>query len=446
MREYGKYRSSNPALNQYIYDMRLTILWLCLIALVSCKKEGDIQDPVIQVTNPVDGAQYDVGDTIHLVMSVSDDIELANVEVKLCDVNLTPVMPTGTITTSGTGGVLHMDYLLDDASLPTGQYYLQATCHDAANNDSRDFVALNITEVPLELKGIIAVTLMPGFVTAQSIDTAWAASGLGTFPGDFSDAAVSSYWQQLMITGSISGMTRCISLDGNLAGWTVNPLPSAGPYWGKTSAHNRDWLINYRADGLIKTCSYNGTISTQYNANSGHVFRNFVFSGNYFYADMVDATGTSRLLGVYQGGGGATQQTTLSIDPIMLLPRDATTIYVAGNSAGQGKLLIYDYGTNGTWEPIALPAGKLLSATEIDANTLLLAMDNGNIYEFTYSPIGVLVWNAVSAQHVRYDPAQATVITAEGSAIKQYDYPATTLMDQITLSDSVRDVELWYNR
>ncbi len=426
--------------------MRLTIFLLCLIALISCKKDRIDQNPTIDITAPIDGAQYDVGDTVHLVLSISDDVELTEIEVKLCDVNLTPVMSTATISTSGTGGVLSVDYVLDDFSILSGQYYIQAMVRDAGQNNTKDFVALNITEIPLALKGIIAITTLPGFVSVHNIDTAWAANSLGTLSGDFTDAAVNSYWQQMIFTGSVTGVTRCLSLDGNHAGWTVNPFPSAGPYWGNVGAHNRDWLINYRADGVIKTCSFNGAISSQRNANSGYQFRNFTFSGTYLYADMVDATGTSRLLGVYLGGGGAVQQTNLSMDPIMLLPRDETTIYVAGNSAGQGKLLIYDYGMNGTWEPIALPAGKLLSATEIDANTLLLSMDNGNIYEFTYSPVGVLVWNSISAQHVRYDPAQSTVITAEGSSVKQYDYPATTLIDQISLSDSVRDIELWYNR
>lgn len=426
--------------------MRIAFVLIVVLFLASCKKDEDTQPPVIEITAPVDGAQYDVGDTIRVVMEIADDVELADVEIKLTDMNLVPVMPTAVLETSGDGGTLRVEYFLDDLSILSGQYYLHATVHDVARNNDKDFVSLNITEIPRELKGVIAVTTLPGFVTIHNIDTSWTAFSLGTHNSDFTDMAVNSYWRQVAMTGAVTGMARCISLDGAYAGWTVSPFPSSGPYWGNVLAHGRDWLINYRADGVIKTSTWNNTISTQYNANGGYFFRNFTFSGEKMFADMVDATGTSRLLGVYPDGGGATQQTVLNVDPVALLPRDENTIYIAGNQGAQGKLLVYDYGSNGTWEPIALPAGKILSAAEIDANTLLLSMDNGNIYKFTYTPVGILVWNAVSAQHVRYDEAGATVITAEGSNIRQYDYPQTAIIDQISMSDSVRDIELWYNR
>lgn len=427
--------------------MRRTLFLLSLIALVSCKRNEDTQAPAIQITTPVDGAQYDVGDTVRISMHVADNVELADVEIKLTDANLIPVMSTAVIQLSGDARTLQLEYFLDNYSLLSGQYYIHATVHDAARNNAKDFVLLNITEIPLQLNGIIAVTKLPGFVTVHSIDASWTAFSLGTFPGDFTDVAVNSYWQQTVMTGATTGLARCISLDGKYPGWTVNPFPSAGAYWGKVAAHERDWLINYRADGVIKSCTWNGTTGTQFLANSGYFFRNFGFSGERMFADMVDATGNSRIIGVYQrNGGGAVQQSTLGIDPIAILPRDEEAVYVAGNLSGQGKLLIYDYGMNGTWEPVTLPAGKLLSAAEIDANTLLLAMDNGNIYKFTYAPVGVLLWSAVSAQHVRYDRSEGTVITAEGASVKRYNYPGTTVIDQVSLGDSVRGVELWYNR
>lgn len=424
--------------------------WMCVLFVsllfFACKKEGDTVDPAVEITSPVDGAQYNVGDTIHLVIEIADDVELADLEIKLTDMNLTAVMPTATIAVTGDGGTLHIDYFLDDPTILTGQYYLQATAHDAARNSAKDFVAINVTEIPRVLNGAFAVTTSPGFVSLHCIDQTWVSTGYGTFPGDFTDLAVNPWWQQVTFTGAVNGITRCFSIDGTHPGWTINPFPSAGAYWGNVIAKDRDWLINYRTDGVIKACTWNGTISSSYNANSGYFFHHFAFSENRLFADMVDAAGTSHLIGVYQGGGGAIQQTVLSLDPIEILPRDAATVYVAGNQNNQGKLLIYDYDLNGTWEPIALPAGKLLSACEVDANTLLLAMDNGNVYKFTYAPVGVLVWNAVAAQQVRYDAVENSVFTAEGVNIRQYDYQQTTLLGQIPMSDSVRDLELWYNR
>ena len=136
----------------------------------------------------------------------------------------------------------------------------------------------------------------------------------------------------------------------------------------------------------------------------------------------------------------------MNINSVALFPRDATTIYAVGNENNQGKILVYDYDLNSFWQPISLPAGQVLSATEIDAGTLLIAMDNGTVYKFTYSPLGLLPWLSATAQHIRYDLAGGTVITCEGNSIKQYDYPLVNVLDQVLLSDTAADIELWYNR
>ncbi|HTF03230.1 MAG TPA: hypothetical protein VK826_04360, partial [Bacteroidia bacterium] len=216
---------------------------------------------------------------------------------------------------------------------------------------------------------------------------------------------------------------------------------------GNVISHGRDWLVNFRANGLLKTYTWNGSSSVIYTANNAYHFRHFVVSGDKLFADMADFSETTRFMGVYvSDGGGAIQQTVINLNPVALLPRDATTIYAVGNENNQGKLLIYDYDQNGFWEPVALPAGKVLSATQIDASTLLIAMDNGTVYKFTYSPVGLLPWLSATAQHIRYDEAGGTVITCEGTSIKQYDYPQTGVLEQTVLADTAADIELWYNR
>lgn len=424
--------------------MRWTFFFLIGVLLFACKKDEDETAPTVVIQQPTDGLQADVFDIIHVVVTVSDDVEMDDIEVKLVDINQIGAMPTAVIQTAG--GTLEFDYYLDDVTLATGQYYLQVTAHDAARNESKDFAMIYVTAVPRELKGVFAVTTVPGFVNLYSMDSTWTPVLSGTYQGDFTDLAVSHWWQQVGFSGAYTGMFRSFSLDGAYPGWTTNAFPSTGTYWGNVITHGRDWLVNFRADGLLKTLSRTGSVNSINNANSGHYFRNFVYSGDKLFADMVDATGTSRLLGVYVSSGGAIQQCVMNLDPVELLPRDETTIYAVGNWNGQGKLLIYDYDQNGFWEPIILPAGEILSACEIDPSTLLISMDDGNIYRFTYSPVGLISWVAATAQHVRYDEAGGTVITCEGTAIKQYDYPLTNVLEQAVLSDTAQDVELWYNR
>lgn len=428
--------------------MRFILGFICFsILFASCKKDGDTTLPVISIQQPVDGLQTNVFDAVHLVIDVSDDVELNRVEIKLVDVNLIGAMGPGTVSVAGTSATVQTDYLLSDITLESGQYYLQATAFDAAGNSSKDFVMIYVTAIPRELKGIFAVTTTPGFVNIHQIDSAWNIIPYGNYQGDFTDLAVNSWWQQVGYTGSYTGMFRALSIDGQNPGWTWSAFPGSGSYWGNVITHGRDWLINYRADGYIRRTNSSGSAISNFNANSGYYFRNFTYSGDKFFADIIDLSSSSRYLGVYvESGGGAIQQSAMNLDPVALLPRDEVTIYTVGNWQGQGKLLIYDYDQNGFWEPIALPLGQVLSACEIDPSTILIAMDNGNIYKFTYSPVGLVPWNAVTAQHIRYDEADGTIITVEGTSVKQYDYPLTGILNQVALPDTALDVELWYNR
>ena len=426
--------------------MRTWLFICCLILVVSCKKEGDTTAPTVNIVLPVDGLQANVTDIIHVKVDIADDVALSRLEVRLVTLSQIAVMPVVQLSTSGTGGSLEMDYALDDITLESGQYYLEAKVFDESGNESHDFVLLNITAVPKVLQGVFAVTTGSGFADIHKINTSWTSAILGSFQSDFTDLAVSSWWQQVGITGAYTGMFRCISLDGVRPSWTINAIPSAGPFWGGVFTNGKDWYLNFRSDEFLKKYAYTGSNGISYTANTGYHFGNCTFSGEKLFAETEDFAGTSRLMSVFVSGGGAVQQAVMNVQSVAVLPRDATTVYVAGNTNGQGKLLIYDYDLNGFWEPIALPAGQVFSATQVDVNTLLIAMDNGFVYKFTYAPVGLLQWIGATAQHIRYDEAGGTVITAEGVSIKQYDYPGVNVLHTVALPDTAQDIELWYNR
>lgn len=415
---------------------------------ISCRKEEDTQAPAVTITSPAQGTQYDVLDVLTVTVQVSDNAELSRVDLQLLNNDMAPVLPVSSHSATGTEQTLNIVYALDDVRMESGTYYFEATAYDVAGNTERTFVQVYVTAIPLRLKNVVAVYTSPGNVNVMLIDSAWNLSSLGVYTGDFSDLAVSSWWQQAGYTGKLSGPFRSITLDGVYPGWTANAFPTTGDYWGNCESIGREWFLNFRSDGVIRAKTWSGQNTVQYNANAGYFFNAFTVSGSYFFADQVDATGTNRVLSVFDKatGGGAVQQTSLSILPMKMFPRDNNSIFIAGNTGAQAKLLIYDFSMNGTWEPIALPAGRLLSAAQVDANTLLLAMDNGNVYKFTYNPVGTVVWASVSAQEIRYDAADNTVITAEGLNVRRYNYSNASLMNNVALPDSVADVELRFNR
>ena len=188
--------------------MRSLLAIFFVVALISCKKDGDNAPPIVHFISHVDGLQADIYDIIHCEIQVSDNENLAYLDVRLVTTSQVPVMATRRVNTSGTGGTLIVDYDLYDGRVLSGQYYLEAKIYDAEGNEDHEFVLINLTETPLVLRGIYAATTMPGFVSVYKVDTSWTSDLYASFTSDFTDLAVSSYWDQIAISGSFTGLFR----------------------------------------------------------------------------------------------------------------------------------------------------------------------------------------------------------------------------------------------
>jgi hypothetical protein len=233
-------------------------LVLLFILFEACRKDEDTEAPTVVITSPVAGSSFDVLDVFTVSISVSDNEALSRVDVRLVTDNLIQALPVSSHNATGTSQNLNVVYALDDVRMSSGSYFIEAVAYDAAGNEEHAYVQLNITAVPLRLLGVAAVYTSLNSVTVSEADTLWSVNVLGNYPGDFADLGVSSWWQQVAYTGKLSGPFRCWSLDGNYQGWTANAFPSSGDYWGRCESYEREWFVNYRADGVIRAKSWNG--------------------------------------------------------------------------------------------------------------------------------------------------------------------------------------------
>jgi hypothetical protein len=137
----------------------------------------------------------------------------------------------------------------------------------------------------------------------------------------------------------------------------------------------------------------------------------------------------------------------MSVNAVAMFEKDPLNLYVVGNSGTQGHLLIYDFTSNGFWEPVSLPAATVTCATQIDSNTLLIGMSDGNLYRFTYSPVGLLTWaSGINPSVLRYDDVNDEIYSAEGSNVKVYSYNPFVLQHTVAIPYTISDLELWYNQ
>jgi hypothetical protein len=429
--------------------MKKTLLFISLLsfALFSCKKDGDTEFPVITWNSPANGIQISVYDTLHVSLHITDNNDLTHLDVKLLDMQQSLVGGSVSFPLNGKSQDIFFDFPVDNIRLATGSYYLDAEVFDGYNL-ARSYIVVNITAVPRAFKGFFAATFTtPNSLKIYKTDTSWLPSLFSGNQSDFTDMEVSSYWQQVYSAGSYTGDLRAISIDGLTPGWSIHPYVSANPYWGPLSVKDSRLWVSYRGDNRLRYLDETGAMRAN---NDGDIGFHPILSlqvGNRVFSEQKDNTSSAEKMVAYSIYGGGLQETILGMSAVGMFEKDADNVYVVGNNAGQGHLMIYDFTSNGMWEPIILPAGTVTSAAQVDTNTLLIGMNTGTIYKFTYAPVGLLTWTVgVNATQLRFNDVDGEVLSAEGTNVKIYNYNPFSLTRTIAIPDSVKDLEVWYNR
>ena len=425
--------------------------WLILtgavvILMASCRKETENKFPEVFIDSPYENQQFNVFDTIHVHVRMTDDVGLTTLKVQLLDLNMIPVLPQFMQSLSGVSQDISFDYVINNIRITSGNYVLSVEAHDASDY-RRIYKTVYVTEAPLELQGFFVVTNTTPNVRIYKCDSSFNPAIWDQSVTDFTDMALSSYWQQVYINGQLTGSLRALSIDGSLPNWSLPAFPSTMPYWGPLSTNGLRLLISCPGPGQIRQLDESGNQEFFANTTNGFYPDHHLQVDNRIYVEQKEISSAAKKIVVYNVAGAAMQETNLTLDALAMFQKDNDQIYVIGNEAGQGSLLIYDFIMNGFWEPITLPAGSVLSAAQISGEILLIAMSNGNVYKFNYNPISLMIWGTgINPAQLRYDATSGSVISAEGSNVRIYNFNPFMLEQTIPFPDPVADLELWYNR
>lgn len=417
------------------------------LALASCKKGEDEELPAIQIQSPANGFQANVFDTLRVRIHVSDNRQLVNLRVQLVTTQLAAVLPAVNLSLEGRSDDADFNYIISNHRMASGNYYLAVEATDG-NNTARAYTNIYVTGVPRALNGFFAATIpVTGTLNIYKGDTSWNATLFSSYASDFTDMAVSGYWQQVYTNGVYTGPLKATSIDGSTSGFSIQSIAGPVPYWGPLSTRDARLWVAYRAINVFKSLDQTGAPSFTSATDPGFYPGLSLQSGNRLYTEQKDISSANARMVVYSTAGGGLQETPMSVDAVAMFEKDPDNIYVAGNTLGQGHLLIYDFTTNGFWEPIALPAAAITCAAQVDSNTVLLGMSNGNVYRFTYNPVGLLTWaTGITPTVLRYDDVNDEIYTAEGSNVKVYSYNPFVLQHTIAIPYPVSDLELWFNQ
>lgn len=419
---------------------------MVIFLFVSCKKD-DTKPPTIIITSPAQFSTHDVFDHITITADVSDDKKIESVSVRIIDPSGNNATPAWNAAVNA--GYYHIDHTfhLNDIHLVQGQYSIRVEAYDGTNRKT-SFREINVNEIPRAIKRIMLTRSNGSMVYIDSV----AGSQINNFfttAGDYSGAAVSSWWQQLYLQGKSTSALTAYQVQDMYPLWYYAALPNGSlPFYNRLLFAHASTLV-YSSDGYGRIKAYNkaGTIIENILSPGGRLPCNVVECGSYLVIEHRDPVSANHLLSVHFKGSGMIMQST----PVAMLWEKIETkgtdkVVLAGNTGAQGELRVYTISSNVIFEPVNIPAGKVFDMVKIDDDNYLIAHATG-ILRYTYSNSSLVnITTGNPAQCMVYDETLGVVVCGEGSSLNAY-HPITGASSfSYTATDSIRDILLLFNK
>lgn len=416
------------------------------MALFSCD-DKDSEPPLINIVTPQENASFSVFDTIAVTYQASDDRVVESVSIKLVNLDFIPVSAPVTQhigKAEHTGGA---ELVIDDRQLESGNYYVLVTATDGAN-DRNAYLRVHVAAYPFERRAMFFSDMNTvGQGSIYRVDSLFSGIALHATPGqDIGRLLVSSASDRLTVAGSQSTGIIQYDLEGNTQKWSASAInqPPA-PTFLDMVAHGTGLFISlftrelrgYSLDGaLILNRQFEHDRPHTLYADEQHVLVNLREIGG----------GQSRLLVLRQDNFSEKWSVALPMEIVAFCRHSSTEVFIFGNDQGQARVLLYDTGTNGWWEPRQLPPGRILHAVKGEGQTSFLALESG-LYAYTYSPNYLNTLRAGEVfQRLCFDRADALLIGAMGNSLKVIAPQQGTVVAALNHTDSITDLDIRYTK
>jgi hypothetical protein len=431
---------------------RIVFIIILIVVFFSCRKNKDSSTPSITVSSPLQNSTVTAGNYIHLKAKVTDDKKLEYVRFKLLfSDGVTQIAEPIEFSVSGNELIIDEIILVGDIHTNSGIYQIIIEAFDGTNK-KKVYVDINVIEIPRVFKKMIIVRNSGSFFSVDSL------VGSSFFPfisgtSDFSTASNSDYYQQLYLTGKTSGVLSMYNLNTNTFGWSVaSEMPSSTLpifYFSEYSL-SQDILFQSMASassGKLKSITSFGASSKTYTMQAGHYANCMVSSTNHIIAGETSIAGTANYISYYfKSGFGLDFTTSLPMKPKKLFVLSGNEVVVIGNNGSQGELRIYDSNTNGLWEQVDIPVGKIYDALQYDANTYFIAHETG-ILKFEHSPANLITLvPGDKAQVLSISPVNGLLYAGVGSLIKGYNPITGVAAGGYSCADSVKAILYQFNK
>lgn len=418
---------------------------ICLAFVCSCNKEKVDSIPAITIYSPLENQAFDVQDTIPVEADISDVTPLVSVKVVLVNQQLNAVQTAVFFYPQSSSYYLRFDYPINEANLESGEYYLMIRADNESNYRNK-YQKIFINALPTELEKIIILTKTnSNLMSVFSVTETDPVTFIFDIEGDFTASESDSQHGMLYVAGISQINLIAFDIESSELVWQKEvfpPLPLHGSdclyFDGDLYASFASYYIyGYRYDGSM---IFNTTVEEGMEPSRLFKFNEFIL------ADLQSKTGDNNFLSTYyQVTGAEKQRINIHFKVVEFFAIGNDNMLIIANENDTGVLKIYDPPANILNDIINVP-GIIICSVKLSETEFLIGTDNGN-FLLSLNPASLIpVFPGVVAYRFRFDPLNLNIYASGPNLINVISYPALTVQNTLTLTDSILNFHLIYNK
>lgn len=427
------------------YRLLISLLLLGAVGINSCKTKDELA-PNIEVHFPSAGANYQVPDTVHVGLSITDETDLTNVEVKLIGPNNILASSVASIDPDGNiyDGTLNVVML--DKYLPSGDYAIHIRARDGTNERFK-FIEVNVQELPKLRRGIFA--LVDGGATSSvfKVDSLGAAMALATLNQDAGHLCVDNRNDHCIVTGRTTGEILAMQTNTGHEVWSNTGFeqPPQPIYLDLICDDGDAYISMYEHE--IRGLNGNGVLIMNQPLNSAFRPGELFATDDQLLVEQNEVGSNGNWIYRYFKDNGVEQNLLeIPMDIVAICPFDEERVMLFGNDeSGQARVLVFYIFDNYTWEPRDLPAGEVRGAVAT-ANGRYAIVHSTGLFTYTYDPnfLGTLQSNS-TFEKVRYDEDRGLILVSDGTLIKEFSLSGS-FQGAHSFPGTVADFDIHYTK
>ncbi len=421
----------------------MLLLILLFAGFLSCRKNVDKIDPVIEITLPHANGLFNALDTIHITASVRDNEIITSVRVSVVFSNHTSLLPDRYFYPGKPEFYVDLRFSLDDPYIESGDYYIMIRAGDG-HNEKNAFQPIRINGIPKEILSYYVPVKQTAYSTLINV-----------LKTDLSLDSSLTLGESHCLSALDSRAGLYFQIDEEPSNINAYTLSNFMPEWIVLGAMPYPQFYDLKVDRGLFVCTANGDI-WGYDPSGSFFFQTqrmedfsvetFDMNDIYLVSENLSRSGQTRFLVIYYRSTGFEKNKFLINQDVVEFLHGSDAFIVLSNKGAD--ILVSDLNpeNNIMTELNILYNTSLTDAVKINDDKYLLATHKDiYIYERYLNRLSLFL-EGVVADRISYEPLGSFIFAISGNQLDQYSYPGGGLVNSVSFEDEVLDFHVRYNK